>query len=382
MTNEHRARMLECTMAYIARDWRVLPLCYPRDGQCTCGRNEDCSPGKAPHFVLAPHGSKDATTDEATIKEWFASSLDFNIGICAGAESGLVILDIDPQHGGNESLDKCPATITASVITGSGGAHLYFNHPGGDIRNSAGKLGKGLDVRGHNGYVAAPPSLHPCGKEYRWSIDPKAIIDCPAWITSGKKRSRKATGGKIPPGERNNALASLAGSMRRAGASEAEIYTALCAFNDGRCNPPIDDGEIRQIAGSVANYDPEPEDDAGDKIMLPDDHPDTVAEAFRKNSPVQYRYNAIDGFSIYHQDKYQVVENESEIEAYLRPFIQKCRIRKRTKQEDGSFKKTTQRPDKRMKTPGYVTSVVKWLRDNSMVHLRPSQRLRELCRGH
>ena len=43
------------------------------------------------------------------------------------------------------------------------------------MRNSSGKLGDGLDVRGVNGYVVAPPSLHSSGNEYRWAVDPRGI---------------------------------------------------------------------------------------------------------------------------------------------------------------------------------------------------------------
>jgi hypothetical protein len=34
--------------------------------------------------------------------------------------------------------------------------------------HSAGRLGDGLDVRGHGGCVVAPPSLHADGHRYRW----------------------------------------------------------------------------------------------------------------------------------------------------------------------------------------------------------------------
>jgi hypothetical protein len=43
-----------------------------------------------------------------------------------------------------------------------------FAHPGVEIRNSAGLLGPGLDVRGDGGYIVAPGSIHPNGRQYRW----------------------------------------------------------------------------------------------------------------------------------------------------------------------------------------------------------------------
>ena len=101
-----------------------------------------------------------------------------NIGIVTGSVSGeLVVLDVDPRDGGNESLAnlimnglKLPDTVHCK--TGSGGDHYYFRAPIGTvtrIRNSASSLGPGLDIRAEGGQVVAPPSIHACGNEYRWS---------------------------------------------------------------------------------------------------------------------------------------------------------------------------------------------------------------------
>jgi|TARA_R110001583_G_scaffold20930_18_gene79884 hypothetical protein len=103
-----------------------------------------------------------------------------NIGIVTGSVSGeLVVLDVDPRDGGNESLAnlimnglKLPDTVHCK--TGSGGDHYYFRAPIGTvtrIRNSASSLGPGLDIRAEGGQVVAPPSIHACGNEYAWSAD-------------------------------------------------------------------------------------------------------------------------------------------------------------------------------------------------------------------
>lgn len=47
--------------------------------------------------------------------------------------------------------------------------HFFFEYPHGvEIRNSAGKLGPGLDVRGEGGYVLLPPSVHATSRRYEW----------------------------------------------------------------------------------------------------------------------------------------------------------------------------------------------------------------------
>jgi hypothetical protein len=87
-----------------------------------------------------------------------------NLGILTGADTGIWVLDVDPRHGGNESLaalemeiGKLPATVSAA--TGGGGTHYLFRIPTGvSIKNSASKIGAGLDVRGDGGLIVVAPS--------------------------------------------------------------------------------------------------------------------------------------------------------------------------------------------------------------------------------
>ena len=97
-------RTLDCALYYISRGWPVIPLHRIKDGCCTCGKADCSSPGKHP---VTPNGTKDASIDPAQIHKWFDKE-GWNIGICAGEESGLVILDIDPGHGGDDSLKNLP----------------------------------------------------------------------------------------------------------------------------------------------------------------------------------------------------------------------------------------------------------------------------------
>jgi hypothetical protein len=85
--------------------------------------------------------------------------------------------------------------------TPSGGGHLYFRPPPGvEIRNSAGKLGPGLDVRGVGGYVVAPPSVID-GKAYRWDITEPAKVLPEAWAETMTVAVRKAPEGRLPIAE-------------------------------------------------------------------------------------------------------------------------------------------------------------------------------------
>jgi len=40
--------------------------------------------------------------------------------------------------------------------------------------------------------------------------------------------------------------------------TEESIYAALLAENKARCNPPLDEAEVKKIAHSVSRYQPNP----------------------------------------------------------------------------------------------------------------------------
>lgn len=206
------------------------------------------------------NGLTGATTDPAVIAGWWQRWPSANVGLRTGAASGLVVLDIDPRHGGTTTLaqlERARGRLPAgpSALTGSGGRHLYFADRDGKVRNSAGKLGDGLDVRGEGGYVVAPPSVHESGNPYKWLRPLNG--EMPAWpFTDGPGVRAAPVVDAIPEGRRNETLASLAGTMRRRGMSETEILAALKVANRERCKPPLADSELERIAASIATKAP------------------------------------------------------------------------------------------------------------------------------
>jgi hypothetical protein len=262
--------MAETAAGHARRGWAVIPLHTPEQGKCSCGNAACGSPGKHPRTM---NGLKDASADPAQVARWWSMWPEANIGIVCGAVSGLVVLDIDGPDG-EETLEALAAELgplpeTVEALTGKG-RHLYFNHPGVEIRPSAGVLGPALDVRGDGGYVVGPPSLHYTGRRYEWEVtrhledmDPADLPE--AWIRKlqqkgkPKRAQRTAQAEKIPEGRRNDTLTSKAGSMRRAGFSADEILAALLTMNEHRCDPPLDAQEVGTIARSVARYDPAPQ---------------------------------------------------------------------------------------------------------------------------
>lgn len=132
-------------------------------------------------------GLLNATSDRQQLEAWFAVAPDSNLAIRTGAESGIVVLDVDGPAGMQalaeleESEGALP--LTARVFTPSGGSHFYFQHPGIPIRSDAG-IAPSIDVRGEGGYVVAPPSLRDDGRSY-FVVDADAPITAmPDWLVT------------------------------------------------------------------------------------------------------------------------------------------------------------------------------------------------------
>ncbi len=268
--------MVDVALAYAACGWRVFPLHTPdAKGRCSCAKAEECrSAGKHPRTV---RGVNEATTDAEQIARWWARWQDANIGIATGAGSGLVVLDIDPRHGGDVSLAELmerhgdlPQTLESA--TGGGGWHVLFKHPGIAFKNSASVLGEGLDVKTDGGYIVASPSLHASGRRYEWRDDDARPAEMPSWLvellTAPVRREQPGGGARtvarsdaraldtiIAEGSRNDALfRRVACRLRGAGAGYGEIVTACLEANARLCSPPLPEDEVLKLAASATRY--------------------------------------------------------------------------------------------------------------------------------
>lgn len=163
---------LDYALAYARLGWNVLPVWSVDDhGQCRCGRpnhEKGHKAGKHPQSDLVPHGHHDATTDEATIRDWWATDPDAGIGIELST-SGLLALDIDPQNGGDESLRALEAEhgvlhSDCTAVTQGGGEHRLFSAD--STLSYPGTLDAGLDLK-HHGYICVAPTSGPSGI-YQW----------------------------------------------------------------------------------------------------------------------------------------------------------------------------------------------------------------------
>src|SRR3990167_5749919 len=104
--------------------------------------------------------------DQAEIEFWWDRWPQSNVGIVTGKVSGIVVVDVDSQDVSVTSGLELPATPTVKTARGW---HYYYNHPGKQIQNAAGKRDH-VDIRADGGFVVAPPSVHATGIEYEWVL--------------------------------------------------------------------------------------------------------------------------------------------------------------------------------------------------------------------
>lgn len=260
----------EMAQEYLRLGLVLVPIHSVQDGRCSCGGPDCESPGKHPRIKWRDLSD----LDPSMVSGWFRRWPDAGVGILTGRKSGIFVLDVDPRHGGEDSLAELdarhgPLPETVISITGGGGRHYLFCHPDFDIGNQVG-IRPGLDLRGDGGLIVAPPSVHASGDCYRWreGFSPwdLEVADAPEWLLDLVQKPDRTNGGGnatpipdvIPEGRRNADLASLAGSMRRRRASQETIESALLEENRRRCRPPLPEDQVRKIAESISRYPPAP----------------------------------------------------------------------------------------------------------------------------
>lgn len=200
-----RATPAVAALVYARRGWPVFP-CHSPSGRsvgCSCGHGDCSSPGKHPRVASGLHA---ATTESSQIERWWTRWPHANVAIRTGAASQLVVIDVDPAHGGADSLDALVRRhgrffeATRTVRTGGGGWHYYFEHPGVTVRNDTGRrLGRGIDVRAEGGYVLAPPSVHVSGERYELEPGTKTAAPLPEWLTDQLTREPERPAYPNPP---------------------------------------------------------------------------------------------------------------------------------------------------------------------------------------
>lgn len=258
MSTTTKRRYLEAALEYAALGWRVFPL-HPED--------------KRPRISEWQNA---ATSGRKQIKKWWRQWPTANVAILCDSVRGPIVLDVDTPKAGQLNGDdllkllKLP-TPTCVVRTGSGGKHLFYAPPKSGksiprvIRVRHENKRYALDVLGNGGYVVAPPSKHPDGGCYQLHRgDFSDLPSLPGVIVrliasqDGTNTVAEPLPEVISEGERDTILTSLAGTMRRRGASPKAILEALRVENASRVRPALSDAQLRKIALSIGKKPPVP----------------------------------------------------------------------------------------------------------------------------
>lgn len=257
------ADLLAAALDYAARGWPVFP-CHPMTKQ-----------------PLVKKGFKEATTDAAQIRAWWAKWPNALIACPTGAAIGAFIVDLDIGSpvliAGTTYLHRFSAHVagteglphTAIAETASGGIHVYFAwdpaRPVGRVIRACPALAilqpegtdpppgskkpkaAGIDVLGEDGYAIVPPSVRADGKAWTWLQEPKdGVAPAPEGVMRiALKLERDGSHGSAGAAESISARASAAVAAPRAKRTdldERQRRYALRAFDD----------EVRSVSAAPA----------------------------------------------------------------------------------------------------------------------------------
>jgi hypothetical protein len=152
--------LYSAALLYVSRGWSIIPLApirYRPDGK------KRIQP--LIKWVTEP-GQLVTRTDQ--VEQWFGpAGAARGIAVATGP-SGLFMLDSDAYKDGAEERNPPPGSWVERHA-GRGGWHAYLSNPTG-ARNTAGRIGTGVDSRGDGGLSVCAPtrSLHPDGSTTQW----------------------------------------------------------------------------------------------------------------------------------------------------------------------------------------------------------------------
>jgi hypothetical protein len=233
--------------AYAEAGYEVFPLrgklpwgncleCEPRSPRYRPHQAADCT-----HELC--HGLYAATSDPDRVARWWDRWPQANIG--ARVPASLLVLDVDPRHGGPRRLGQLehehgplPPTLVSVSGRGDGGHHRWFLHPGGQL--SAARLGGGVDLKTHTGYVVLPPSRHPTtGQPYTWAEPTLA----PAVLPVGWRRLLAPSPRLAPAARRPSLPAAVRGGRVAEAFNQATSWTQVLGPHGWSCSDPDPDAD-------------------------------------------------------------------------------------------------------------------------------------------
>ena len=249
--------MLATALALARKDFAILP-CLPRS--------------KIP---ATRRGVLDATREATVIGAWWLDDPNYNVAFAAGAPSG----GSSSSYRWRRSRDRATRTrggawrVTMQCRDDHRSRPSPLSQGAGrdECAHSVGKVARGIDIRANGGYALTPPSIHPSGRRYEWSVDGASVIaDAPSWLLEkiGATRKRGSGNGHAPPtdwpalaaasvdeGARDDALTKFAGHLLRHYVDPRVTLELLQSWNATRCRPPLPVEDVRRIVNSISGME-------------------------------------------------------------------------------------------------------------------------------
>lgn len=248
---------LEIALKYLKKGWSIIPI---QKGS------------KIPAIQTWTQYQKTLPTEDE-VKNWWTIWKDANIALICGEISGVIVVDIDIKDG-EPDKKGLELPVTLSQKTGSGGSHLIYKWRKGLVGAKVG-IRKGIDIRSDNSYIVLPPSIHPNGNSYQWSIDEdEHITEAPKWLELNKQEKEvtdwdKVLNKKTIEGMRNMTATKIAGKILFETSPELWETLGISYFkqwNKEFNNPPLNEDELLTTWKSIKKTHLR-----NNKIEIPDD---------------------------------------------------------------------------------------------------------------
>ena len=114
--------------------------------------------------------------------------------------------------------------------------------------------------------MLVPPSIHPSGRRYTWSVDSASTFAAaPGWLLKAAANGGGNSSSATPPAEwhelvkgvaegaRDCSTAKLAGYLLRHHVDPLITLELLQGWNATRCAPPLPESDIKRIVDSIAS---------------------------------------------------------------------------------------------------------------------------------
>lgn len=214
---------------YVDRGWLPIPL-VPKE--------------KRPAVKFAALAAQDFVLyDERRLAYWTGTP-NAGVGILL-RPSGLLVVDCDSEAAVEEAIEASAGEPCNNIVVSAHGAHFYYLRPEGcpPLRTvHRGASGK-IDILA-DGYMVAPPSVHPSGHQYRWYRE-GPLQEAPEWAVGllSAIRARSIAHTQIDPQAVAGAFPSTA--------AEADMLREAIRCRDARVVAYLSDTNLRANGAQV-----------------------------------------------------------------------------------------------------------------------------------